>query len=110
MPDVTQQAGKVANLSLAHIKDVFGLDPFYISCHLCFAKQICEDDLWAVLKLPYASLYEPIGKWIGSLPAAGPPLDSHPPKLHSLLMALTQRTQEKGGRQPRGRGAKQQRR
>ena len=92
VPDVTQQAGNVANLTLARIKDDFGLDPFHISCHLCFASQIAEEDLRAVLKLPYASLYEPIGKSIASLPAAGPVLDSHPPNLHSLLTALKKKT------------------
>ena len=92
VPDVTQQAGKVANLTLARIKDDFGLDPFYISCHFCFAKQIPEDDLRAVLKLPYASLYEPIGKWIASLLVAGPVLASHPPNLHSLLKAVIMKT------------------
>ena len=88
LPDVTRQAGKVANLTLAHIKDNLGLDPFHISCHLCFASQIPEEELLAVLKLPYASLYEPIGKWIASLLITGPVLDSHPPNLHSLLKAL----------------------
>ena len=64
----------------------------HISCHLCFASQVSEEDLGAVLKLPYASLYEPIGKWIANLPAAGPVLDSHPPNLHSLLTALKMKT------------------
>jgi len=93
VPDVTKQAAcKVAHLTLASIKDDFGLDPFHISCHLCFASQIDTEDLRAVLKLPYASFYEPIGKWITRLPAAGPMLHSHPPNLHSLLTALKAKT------------------
>ena len=36
VPDVTNQASKVANLTLARIKDDLGLDPWYISCHFCF--------------------------------------------------------------------------
>ena len=37
------------------------------SCHLCFASQIAAEDLRAVLKLPYACFYEPMGKWITRL-------------------------------------------
>ena len=93
VPDVTNQAGKVANLTLARIKEKYGLDPFFISCHLCFASQFTEEDLRAVLDLPYASLYEPIGKWIYSAFASGPPQDLYPPTLHSLLTALKPKSQ-----------------
>ena len=92
VPDVTNQASKVANLTLARIKDDFGLDPFYISCHLCFAKQIDEPDLEAVLKLPYVNLYEPIGKWILSQSTTPREEDSHPPNVASLIKALASRT------------------
>ena len=109
VPDVTRQSGKVANLTLAAIKADFGVDPFSLSCHLCVAHQFLEEDLLAVLKLPYASLYEPIGKWICSLPASGRPLDSHPPNLYSLLYALTPRLQGQEGRPTKKRSAKSHR-
>ena len=92
VPDVTNQATKVANLTLARIKDDLGLDPWYISCHFCFAKQVAEPDLEAVLKPPYVNLYEPIGKWIISLSTTPREDDSHPPNVASLIKALASRT------------------
>ena len=71
VPDVTKQAGKVGNLTLARIKDDLGLDPLYLSCHLCFAHQIPQEDLQVVLDLPYRDLYEPLGKWYKELQTKG---------------------------------------
>ena len=89
MPDVTMQAvPRVGNHTLAEIKNGFGLDPFHLSCHLCFLHQIPDDDLLSVLNIPYKFLYEPIGKNIITLSAPDPELDSHPLNLHALLKAL----------------------
>jgi len=88
VPDVTKQAGKVGNLTLARIKDELGLDPFYLSCHLCFAHQIPQEDLQVVLDLPYRDLDEPLKKWYKDLQTKVKSVDSHPPNLHSLLKAL----------------------
>ena len=92
VPDVTSQADKVANFTLAAIKDNFGLDPFHLSCHLCFAHQFKHEDLLPVLQLSYANLYEPIGKSIASKLGAVPTSDVVPLNLHALLQALMTKT------------------
>ena len=89
MPDVTMQAvPMVGNHSLAEIKHDFGLDPFHLSCHLCFAKQLSEDDLRAVLALPFGALYDPIGTYIRDKLAEGLELETNPPNLYSVLKLL----------------------
>ena len=61
MPDVKGAAACMRHESLLRIKDEFGLDPLYLSCLLCFAGQLRDDELEAVIRTKYVHLYKPIG-------------------------------------------------
>ena len=56
MPDVTKQAQCICDEGLDDIRTKYGLDPLYVSCNLCFASQLEQDDLRAVLAAPYCDL------------------------------------------------------
>ena len=93
MPDVTGQItvgcpAELPHMSLAMIKRKYGVNPFFLTCQLCFAKQFTVPQLQSVLALPYKKLYDPIGQWILSATPEGQPDDSCPPLLFSLLEAL----------------------
>ena len=99
MPDATDQVAvscppDLPSMTLSMIRRSYGVNPFILSCQLCFAKQFSDQKLQSVLDLPYKRLYEPILKWISYVGADGQQEDSCPPLLFSLLEELIQGQQD----------------
>ena len=73
-------------LTLGAIREILGVDPIFLSCHLCFAQTFKQEELEKLLDLTYAELYEPLGKWEKEKEKAKfDREDSFPPNFHTLV-------------------------
>ena len=92
LPDMTGQAECVRDWSLLFMKEECGLDPFFISCNLCFAHTLTKEEKHAVLTTPYCELYKPIGDAIVNQSDD----ESEPPNFFAFCRAVASRSTPAG--------------
>ena len=85
LPDRTGQTECFEACTLKQIRDEMGLDPFLLSCHLCFAQMFDDTQRQAFLDLPYSELNADIAEWENAVAAGEVEEDSFPPNFHSMM-------------------------
>ena len=76
------------DFDLVYIENELALDPFFLTCNLCFAEQLNDVDRQAVLRTSFPDLYKPIGEWITSPAYENRPDDFSPPNFASFCKAV----------------------
>ena len=64
MPDASCQTECLLDRRLDDIRDEMGLDPFMVSCQLCFAQKLPDEFLLKFARLDFSALYEVVGTWL----------------------------------------------
>ena len=63
LPDRKSELGNLKDRTAGWIRDTFGVDPLFISCHLCFAQILEEKQLKKLTKIDYADLHKEVMVW-----------------------------------------------